>query len=80
MPGVVNLSELPTGWEELGGIAYCLGCRRKLAGEAKVAALSDEHPPADRLRPTPRGGSSSSCEAIPTAATRESRGPAARTC
>jgi hypothetical protein len=55
MPGVTGLSDRPASWEELGGVAYCLGCRRKLAGEAKAAALSPDDPPADRVRADAEG-------------------------
>jgi hypothetical protein len=50
MPGAVALSELPANWDQSNGFAYCLSCRRKLAGEAKAAALSDLDPPADHHR------------------------------
>jgi hypothetical protein len=55
MPGVVGLSELPANWDELNGIAYRLGCRRKLAGEAKAAALADEDSLADHQRANAEG-------------------------
>lgn len=55
MPGVVNLSDLPPEWEQLGGIAYCLSCRRKLAGEVKAAAVSEEDSPVDRVRADAEG-------------------------
>jgi hypothetical protein len=54
MPGA-NLSDLPVSWEQLNGIAYCLNCRRALAGEAKAAALMDGKPPADRHRADAEG-------------------------
>lgn len=50
IPGMAELSEPPMSWEHLNGIAYCLGCRRNLAGEAKAAALSELDSPAERLR------------------------------
>ena len=40
----------PASWEELNGVAYCLACRRKLAGDAKVNALEDGSSPGDRQR------------------------------
>ena len=55
MPGVAKLPGLPSGWEELAGVAYCLGCQRKLAGEAKAAALLDGEPAADRVRADSEG-------------------------
>lgn len=55
MPGVSELSDPPASWEELGGVAHCLGCRRKLAGEAKAAALSPDDSPADRVRADAEG-------------------------
>jgi hypothetical protein len=55
MPGVADLSELPAEWEQLNGIAYCLSCRRELAGEARAAALSDGESPAERLRADAEG-------------------------
>jgi hypothetical protein len=55
MPGVTKLAELPATWEELNGFAHCLSCRRKLAGETKAAALSDEHSAAERVRASGEG-------------------------
>jgi hypothetical protein len=55
MPGVVGLSELPANWDEVNGIAYCLSCRRKLAGEAKAAALRDVDSLADHQRANAEG-------------------------
>jgi hypothetical protein len=52
MPGVVPLSGLPTSWDEVGGIAYCLTCRRKMAGKARAAA---EDSPAERPRADAEG-------------------------
>jgi len=49
MPGASDLGDLPSSWEETNGVAYCLACRRKLAGEAKVAALSELDPLEERL-------------------------------
>jgi hypothetical protein len=47
------LHELPASWERLDGVAYCLGCRRKLAGEAKSAL--EEGSPAERVRADAEG-------------------------
>lgn len=55
MPGAAELSEPPASWEHLDGIAYCLGCRRRLAGEARAAALADLDSPADRMRADAEG-------------------------
>jgi hypothetical protein len=41
-PGAVGPSELPANWERIEGLAYCLACLRKVAGEARSAALSGE--------------------------------------
>ena len=54
MPGVVDLEGLPADWEQLDGIAYCRSCRRKLAGEARAAALRDVDI-AERLRADAEG-------------------------
>jgi hypothetical protein len=50
MPGMPDLRELPASWEQMNGVTYCLSCLRKLAGEARVAALTDGESPVDRLR------------------------------
>jgi hypothetical protein len=55
MPGVLGLHEVPQNWDEVNGIAHCLGCRREMAGEARAALLSDEEPGADRLRASAEG-------------------------
>jgi hypothetical protein len=55
MRGVTELSGPPASWEELNGVAYCLSCRRKLAGEARVAALGVMETPVDRLRADAEG-------------------------
>lgn len=55
MPGAAKLFEPPASWEQLNGVSYCLGCRRTLAGEAKAAAVSDEHSAAERLRANAEG-------------------------
>jgi hypothetical protein len=41
---------LPANWVEENGEAYCLGCRRELAGEAGLAALPDDAPIAERQK------------------------------
>jgi hypothetical protein len=50
MGGVGDQAGPPASWEELNGVAYCLGCRRKLAGDAKVKTLTDESSPGERQR------------------------------
>jgi hypothetical protein len=55
MPGVAKLSGLPPSWEELGGVAYCLSCQRKLAGEARAAAVANGDSPAELLRADAEG-------------------------
>lgn len=55
MDGVGVRSGLPPNWEALNGTNYCLGCRRKLAGEARVATLAYEDAPAERLRADAEG-------------------------
>ncbi|MGA8219656.1 MAG: hypothetical protein WB771_13925 [Solirubrobacterales bacterium] len=55
MSGVVDLSGLPPSWGEVSGIAYCLGCRRTMAGEARAAALNGDSSPADRVRADAEG-------------------------
>jgi len=55
MREVIGLSELPANWDEVNGVAYCLGCRRDMAGQAKAAALADEDSPADRVRADAEG-------------------------
>ena len=50
LPGMPQLSQPPASWEHLNGIAYCLGCRRQLAGETKAAALSELDSPAEHTR------------------------------
>jgi hypothetical protein len=52
---MAELTELPASWEQMNGVAYCLSCLRKLAGEARAAALSDGESPADRLRADAEG-------------------------
>lgn len=55
MPGVAHMSEFPAGWEQISGVAYCLSCSRRRAGEAKVAALADADTPVDQLRADAEG-------------------------
>jgi hypothetical protein len=55
LTAVGNLYEVPPNWEEVNGIAHCLGCRREMAGEAKAMRLSDEDPGADLLRARTEG-------------------------
>jgi hypothetical protein len=55
MPGVAYMSEFPAGWEQVSGVAYCLSCSRRRAGEAKAAALSDDDTRADHLRADAEG-------------------------
>jgi hypothetical protein len=55
MPEVAELSGPPASWELSNGIAYCLGCRRELAGQARAAAVSDADPAAERLRADAEG-------------------------
>lgn len=55
MDGVADPLRVPPNWASLNGIYYCLGCRRKLAGEARASALADEDPPAERMRADAEG-------------------------
>jgi len=55
MPGALNLSEMPPSWDEVNGIAYCLACRRKMAGEAKAGAVRVEETGADPIRANAEG-------------------------
>src|SRR5215207_11733862 len=48
-------SREPAGWDRLDGVAYCLGCRRKLAEEAKSAWLAEEGSPPEGLRADAEG-------------------------
>ena len=54
-PGTLRLAEMPPSWDEVNGIAYCLRCRRKMAGEAKAAMLRAEEEAADRVRADAEG-------------------------
>jgi hypothetical protein len=55
MPGVVHPRGLPDNWERVSGVPHCLNCLRKLAGEARSAALSEERSPLDRTRANAEG-------------------------
>jgi hypothetical protein len=55
MDGVGDPYALPPNWEGLNGIYYCLGCRRKLAGEERAATLPDEDSPAEHVRANAEG-------------------------
>lgn len=55
MPGALNVSGMPANWDEANGIAYCLSCRRKMAGEAKAAMLRVEEEDADLIRADAEG-------------------------
>lgn len=50
VPGALKLSEMPPSWDEVNGIAYCLSCRRRMAGEAKAATLAEEESRPDLVR------------------------------
>jgi hypothetical protein len=39
----------------VNGIAYCLSCRREMAGEAKAAALNGDGTPENRVRADAEG-------------------------
>lgn len=55
MTEMVDLAESPPNWDEVNGIAYCLGCRRVMAGEAKAAALNGDGTPSNRVRADAEG-------------------------
>lgn len=55
MDEVFDQSGVPPNWERTNGIAYCLGCRRELAGEARAESLSEEDSPDDRRRAHAQG-------------------------
>jgi hypothetical protein len=55
MAGALGLSGLPPSWGEVNGIAYCLGCRREMAGQAKAESLNGEGTPSNRVRATAEG-------------------------
>ena len=42
--------ELPNNWVKANGQAFCLGCRREMAGEAGLAGLPDDAPIAERQK------------------------------
>ena len=46
---------MPPNWVALNGIYYCLGCRRKLAGEERAAILAEDDSPAAHLRADAEG-------------------------
>jgi hypothetical protein len=50
MAGMLDLSGLPPSWGEVNGIAYCLGCRREMAGEAKAASPNGDGTSLNRVR------------------------------
>jgi hypothetical protein len=54
------MSEFPAGWEQVSGIAYCLSCSRKRAGEAKAAPFPTTTRPPITSGRTPRAESNSS--------------------
>jgi hypothetical protein len=55
MPGRLNPGGPPPSWDEVNGIAYCLHCRRLMAGEAKAATLEVEDSPTDLVRADAEG-------------------------
>jgi hypothetical protein len=55
MPGALALSGLPPSWGEVNGIAYCLGCRREMAGEARAAGLNGNDSSSNRVRANAEG-------------------------
>jgi hypothetical protein len=55
MNGGGGATWMPPNWEAVNGIYYCLGCRRKLAGEARAAAFTDGLSPADSVRADAEG-------------------------
>jgi hypothetical protein len=55
VPGTLGPTEMPPSWDELNGIAYCLSCRRKMAGEAKAEMLAEEEDRADLVRADAEG-------------------------
>jgi hypothetical protein len=46
----VKRPRLPDDWVEQDGLLYCLACRRELAGEAGLAAASEDLPTDRRLQ------------------------------
>jgi hypothetical protein len=55
MPEALNLSGMPSSWDEVNGTTYCLSCRRKMAGEARAAMLRVEEEGADLIRADAEG-------------------------
>lgn len=53
--GMDALAEMPDTWTEVDGIAYCLSCRRKMAGEARATALRLQDEAADLQRADAEG-------------------------
>ena len=49
MPGTES-PKRPDSWVEEGGVLYCLGCRREMAGEAGVEKIADDAPANERQR------------------------------
>jgi hypothetical protein len=41
MSGVTE-PDFPVGWTDEGGVVYCLGCRREVAGEVSAAGVPDD--------------------------------------
>jgi hypothetical protein len=54
-PGALSVADMPPSWVEVNGIAYCLSCRRKMAGEARAARLAEEEPGPDLVRADAEG-------------------------
>ena len=55
-PGSLSLAEMPPSWDEVNGIAYCLSCRRKMAGEERASMLRvEEEQGADLMRADAEG-------------------------
>ena len=50
MDGTTPPSGLPANWERIDGLSYCLACLRKVAGDARSAALSDAKSLLDRRK------------------------------
>src|SRR5256885_17236073 len=46
----VERPRLPTTWVKEDGELYCLSCRREMAGEAGLAAVSEDTPSQERLK------------------------------
>ena len=54
-PGALSVAEMPASWDEVDGIAYCLSCRRRMAGEAKAEMLAEEEDKPDLVRADAEG-------------------------